>query len=158
LELIFFSILIYLNLFPPNFENMTISCYMRELRRYYFFIKFIPGLAPYKVHEKSNIITLSHSKFRRLMHIGSQLVNHANCLGMCYFMFSKTYDIFLTLFGLTLLFNNFATLLMRWNIDNSSKYINVFNEFAIFESKLKHNIKSNNQTPGNERKHELINM
>jgi len=131
---------------------MIISCYIYELNRYYSIVKFIPGCAPYEVHEKSNTITLSRSKFRRLMHIGSQLVNHASCLAMCYFILAKSYDIFLTLFGLALLFNNFASLLMRWNIDNSPKYINVFNRFAIFESKLlKHNTqKSTDQTTSKE--------
>jgi len=127
---------------------MILSCYIFDLRRHLKIFSFIPGFAPYELQEKTNLITLSRSKFRRRMYQGSQLVSQATFVAMCYFQFSKRYDIFLKLFGLTILTFCFTVNLSRWNLSVSCKFLDVFNQFLIFEKKMKFHvrIKSIHQT------------
>jgi len=120
---------------------MILSCYIFDLRRHLNIFSPIPGFAPYELHENTNLIILSRSKFRRRMYQGSQLASQATFVTMCYYLFSKSYDIFLTLFGLTVLTVHINTILIRFNLSSSSKFINVFNEFLIFENKTKLHVK-----------------
>jgi len=131
-----------------SIANMILSCYIFDLRRHLQALKFIPGCAPYELQENSDFIVVSRSKFRRRMFVASQLFSLATFVAMCFFLFAKSYDIFLTLFGMLVLVAYFTTLLVRWNPSCSSKYIDVFNQFLVFESKmkLKPSMNTKNQT------------
>jgi len=122
---------------------MILSCYIYDLRRHLNIFSFIPSFAPYEWQEKTNLITVSRSKYRRRMYQGSQLVSLATFVSMCYFQFSKSYDIFLILFGLTILTVCFTAIMTRWNLSVSSKCIDVLNQFLIFEKKIKFRVRMN---------------
>jgi len=133
-----------------NLTNMILSCYIFELKRYLLILKHIPGCVPYEIHPKTKLIIFSRSRMRRLLYQFSHLVNLAMFVSMTYFTFAKNYDIFLRLFGSFVQVIYFTAIVARWNFSCSSKFINVFNQFLIFESKmkLKPNTTSNNQKIG----------
>jgi len=124
--------------------NMILSRYIFDLKRHLRILKYFPGCAPYELHPKTKIIVFSQSKFRRLMYQGSHLVNLVTFLAMNYFLLVTNYDIFLMLFGLFVQVTYFTGLLVRWNLSCSSKFIDVFNQFVVFETKM--NLKPNSQT------------
>jgi len=143
-----------------RFANMILSCYIFDLRRHLHVLNFIPGFAPYEFQKNTNVITISRSRFRRRMYTASQLGNLASFLAMSYFFYATKYDIFLTLFGLLVQVAYFTTLLIRWNLSCSSKFIDVFNQFLVFEPKQKLKLNKNfHKQPGRvkEKKYVLFN-
>jgi len=120
-----------------NPTDMILSCYIFDLKRHLLILKHFPGCAPYEIHPKTNMIIFSSSKLRRLLYQFSHLVNLGTFVAMTYFTFAKNHDIFLRLFGSFVQVVFFTAILLRWNFRCSSKFIDVFNQFLIFESKMK---------------------
>jgi len=127
---------------------MILSCYIFDLKRHLLILKHIPGCVPYEIHPKTNMIIFSRSRLRRIFYQFSHIVNLVTFFAMSYLTFAKNYDIFVSLFGSFIQVIYFTAILVRWNFSCSSKFIDVFNQFLIFESKmkLKPNTTSINQT------------
>jgi len=130
---------------------MILSCYIFDLRRHLLVLRFFPGCSPYELHATTNWIIFSRSKFRRLVYQGSLLGSLVTFLVMSYFLFAKNHDIFLTLFGLMIQTVFFITLLIRWNFSCSSKFIDVFNQFLVFESNMRLKPAKNQNTGKNKK-------
>jgi len=55
------------------------------------------------------------------------------CLKLCV----DKYELFLTLLGATIITGSLIALLIRWNWSCDTKFVDMFNEFILYEENLK---------------------
>jgi len=114
---------------------MILTSYLFDLKSHLNYFGFLPGFVPYEYHD--GLVCLSRNKNRHKFYRLSLLLSVFHCILMCCKLYVDKYDIFLTLLGATTINIFLISLLIRWNWSCDTKFVDMFNQFIIFESHLK---------------------
>jgi len=116
--------------------KMIITSYLLDLKRHLSLIGFLPGFFPFEYNNNS-LIKVAKNQIRHNCYRTSLIMSLFNSALMCLKLYVHQYDIFLTLLGATITIASLVTILIRWNWSCSTKFVNMFNEFILFEMRLK---------------------
>jgi len=75
-------------------------------------------------------------KSKRNFYRLSLLLNIFNITQMCLKLYTGEYELFLTLLGATVVLGSSVPLVIRWNWSCGTKFVDMFNEFIMFETYL----------------------
>jgi len=114
---------------------MIVTSYLFGFKKYLKLLGFFPGFLPYEY--KKGLICVSKNKIRHNLYRRSLLLSVFHCMLTILKLMVDKYDIFLTLFGANIISVSLLPLLARWNWSCDTKFVDMFNQFIIFESYLK---------------------
>jgi len=115
---------------------MILTSYLLDLKRHLSLIGFLPGFFPFEYNNNS-LIKVAKNKIRHNCYRLSLIMSLMDSALMCLKLYVTQYDIFLSLLGATLSIASLVTILIRWNWSCSTNFVDMFNEFILFEMHLK---------------------
>jgi len=129
------------NLLQLNFRifihrNMIISSYLPDISHHVSWICRLSGFLPYEFNKEHKLLVVSKLKKKRTCYKVNLLLSLLNTTLTWLRLKTQSYNIFITILGITWASSATSCLLARWNFDCDPKYVNVLNKLILFEKYL----------------------